>query len=246
MTVFTDEEARQQIAAVKQWYHAIEVRPGIVTPGSNAADLVLARLELPQDCRGMRALDIGARDGFFSFELERRGAEVVAVDYMAADKTGFGVAARLLDSQVRFVHGNIYELSPETLGTFDVVLFLGLIYHLPDPFGALEIVRRLSRGRMCLESHVIDHALQQPDGAWRDLPDDLRAVPLMQFYPGRTMNNDPTNFWGPNLACLEAMARETRFEVTSSHLVGARGIVNCRAVEDKDREFYNRIARGKA
>jgi tRNA (mo5U34)-methyltransferase len=244
MTAFTDEDARRLIATVPHWYHCIEVRPGIVTPGLNAAGIVLQHLELPDDCRGMRALDIGTRDGFFAFELERRGADVVAVDYMPSTRTGFGVASQLLGSRVRFVHGNIYELTPDELGTFDVVLFLGLLYHLPDPFGAMEIVRRLCHGVMCLESHAIDNGLLQ-DGELCPLPAALTKVPLMQFYPGRSLNNDPTNFWGPNLACLEALARETRFEVRSSHLVGARAIVNCRAIEDQDRAFYNAMARGR-
>ena len=74
----SDEQVRERIAAVPHWYHQIEVRPGIVTPGINDSAGTLAQLDLPQDCTGLRALDIGARDGFFSFELERRGAQVVA------------------------------------------------------------------------------------------------------------------------------------------------------------------------
>jgi tRNA (mo5U34)-methyltransferase len=240
----TDDEIRRRIATVPHWYHAIEIRPGIVTPGTNAAGLVLERLMLPADCRGLRALDLGTRDGYFAFELERRGADVVAVDYMPADRTGFAVASALLGSRVRFMHGNIYTLSTDDLGAFDIVLFLGLLYHLPDPLGALEIVRRLCRGVMCLESHVIDDSVLD-NGDVRPLPAELRQVPLMQFYPGRMLNDDPTNFWGPNLACLEAMVRETCFEVTSSHRLGGRGIVNCRAIDDADRAFYNALARGR-
>lgn len=244
MSAMTDDDVRRRIAAVPRWYHSIEVRPGIVTPGSNAADLVLSLLDLPADCRGLRAIDLGTRDGYFAFELERRGAEVVAVDYMGAEHTGFSVAAELLGSRVRFVHGNVYHLSPDELGTFDIVLFLGLLYHLPDPLGALEIVRSLCRGVMCLESHVIDHAFLVA-GEMTPLPDALTGVPLMQFYQGQTLKNDPTNFWGPNLACLEAMVRETCFEVVSSHLTGDRAIINCRATADDVRAYYNAVARGR-
>lgn len=242
MSRLTDEEVRARIAGVAKWYHPIEIRPGIVTPGTNAADVVLKLLDLPDDCRGLRALDLGARDGYFSFELERRGADVVAVDYVDQSQTGFGVAAELRESRVRFVHRNIYALSADELGTFDIVLFLGLLYHLPDPLGSLEIARSLCRGVMCLESYAIDRALVV-DGMETRLPADLAGLPLMQFYPARTLNDDPTNFWGPNLACLEAMVRETCFAVTSSHLVGNRAIVNCRVIDDEERRVQNGLAR---
>ena len=86
------------------------------------------------------------------------------------------------------MHANIYDLSAETLGRFDIVLFLGLIYHLPDPIEALHRVRSVAKGRLCLESHVIDNALLLSDG--RSVPlasisQELGSVPLMQFYAGR-------------------------------------------------------------
>jgi tRNA (mo5U34)-methyltransferase len=244
----TDADVIERIASVGRWYHAIEFRPGLVTPGVNNAGLVLAHLDLPDDCRGLRALDIGARDGYFTFELERRGATVVALDYARDTETGFRVAADLLRSTAEFVHGNVYELAPERFGHFDIVLFLGVIYHLPDPLEALHRVRSVSRGHLCLESHVIDRALTLGDGTTRSLhaiSPLLDEVPLMQFYPGRTLNNDPTNYWGPNLACLRALLREALFEPVSSHLLGARGVVNARAIEDRPLATLNALARGR-
>src|ERR1041384_7791790 len=90
----TDDEVRAEIATVPQWYQKIELRPGIITPGINHSSFVLGHLRLPADCSGLRARDLGARDGYFSFELERRGAEVMAVDYTPPEATGFRVAAR--------------------------------------------------------------------------------------------------------------------------------------------------------
>ncbi len=92
----TDADARAMISAYPRWYHRIEVRPGLITPGVNDSPGTLQMLQLPSDCTGMRVLDIGTRDGFFAFELERRGADVVAVDYMPAERTGFPIAAQLL------------------------------------------------------------------------------------------------------------------------------------------------------
>src|SRR5215475_1498401 len=104
-------EIHEHIAQVSHWYHQIEVAPGIVTPGILDSAGELRLLQLPEDCRGMRALDIGARDGFFSFELERRGAEVLAIDYLPEDKTGFAVAKKLLGSGVRYERDNVYDLA---------------------------------------------------------------------------------------------------------------------------------------
>src|SRR5262249_9326236 len=160
------------VRAVPNWYHRITLRPGIVTPGGSDSVENLRRLQLPADCRGARDLDLGARDGFFSFELERRGAEGVAVDYLPAALTGFRVAADALGSRVQYVHANLYDLPGIGLGQFDIVLFLGLFYHLPDPLLALSVIRSHCRGLLFLESHVVE---------------DGTDVPLMRFYPGRSL-----------------------------------------------------------
>lgn len=242
-----EDEIRRRIAAIKVWYHRIEFRPGIITPGVNAGDVTLRHLELPDDCRGLRALDIGARDGYFTFELERRGAEVLALDYTADTDTGFRTAADMFGSKAEFVHANVYDLTPERFGHFDIVMFLGVLYHLPDPLEALHRIRAVSRGRLCMESYVIDAALPLADGAKVSMATTappLTDVPLMRFFPGRALNNDPTNYWGPNVACLDAMAREALFRPTSSHLLGSRGIVNAVAVDDAQTAFHNAMSRG--
>jgi len=208
----TDDEVRAQIATVAHWYHRIEVRPGIVTPGINDSPLVLRQLRLPDDCRNLRVLDLGTRDGYFAFELERRGAEVLAVDYMPLEVTGFSIASRLVGSRVRYLHENLYNLNPDTIGTFDLVLFLGLLYHLPDPIRALRIVRSLSRSRMILETLVID---------------DLKSVPIMRFFPGDSLGGDPSNYWGPNVACVRAMLAETEFAVARDVQMGDRALFDC-------------------
>jgi len=244
---FSDDEIRRKISSVPVWYHKIPIRSGIVTPGITDPTVTLGLLDLPADCQGKRVLDLGTRDGFFAFELERRGAEVVATDYMPMEKTGFQVVAELLGSKVRYLQANIYHLSPERLGTFDIVLFLGLLYHLPDPMQALEIVRSLCREEMYLETHAIDNAVLLGDGRsvpLRELSPVLAEVPLMQFYPGRSLNNDPTNYWGPNLRCLVEMLRERRFAVVSHKFNGNRAIVRSRTIEDPELEYFNQIAHG--
>jgi len=227
------EEIRAAIASVPHWYHQITLGPGIVTPGINKSDRVLQELALPADLRGARALDLGTRDGYFAFELERRGADVLAIDYCAAEETGFAVASRLLDSKVRFQRANISELRPKVLGAFDVVLFLGLIYHLPDPMRALRIVRGLTHKWMWLESHL---GITEPAGGG--------DVPMMVFYPRASLGNDPTNYWGPNMACLRAMLQENEFRVLAESTIGNRGFFRCETVADENLAVLGRLAYG--
>jgi len=243
----TDADARAMIAAYPHWYHRIEVRPGVITPGVNDSPLQLQMLQLPADCSGMRALDIGARDGFFSFELERRGADVLAVDYMPPERTGFPIAAQLLGSRVVFRQANIYHLTPEEIGTFDLVLFLGLLYHLPDPVRAMRIVRRLCTARMYLETLVIDDAMPMPDGSETSLAaldERLAAIPLMQFFPGASYNGDPTNYWGPNVRCVEAMLAEAEFLVERVARVPRRAVFQCALVPNPKTAYYLNAADG--
>lgn len=81
----SEDEIRARIASLPYWFHRIEVAPGIVTPGEDDAVLKLQRLDIPEDLSGKRVLDIGVYEGFFSFECERRGAKVVAIDTIAPD-----------------------------------------------------------------------------------------------------------------------------------------------------------------
>lgn len=229
------------IAAYSPWYHRIEVRPGVVTPGTNDTPLQLKMLQLPADCSGLRVLDIGARDGFFSFELERRGAEVVAVDYMPAERTGFPIAAQLLGSRVVFRQANIYHLTAGEIGTFDLILFLGLLYHLPDPMRAIRIVRRLCTWRMYLETLVIDDVMPMPDGSEASLgalSERLNGIPLMQFFPGASCNGDPTNYWGPNVRCVDAMLAESEFRVERVARVPRRALFQCAIVSNPRTAHY--------
>jgi len=243
----TPDHIRDRIRSVPAWYHRIEVAPGIVTPGINDSRAVLAELDLPSRCAGLRVLDLGARDGFFSFELERRGADVLAVDYLRADQTGFKVASELLASKVTYIQDNVYNLTAAKYGTFDIVLMLGLIYHLPDPLGALHIVRSLCRDRLYLETQVIDQAFLLPGGQMvplASLARELESVPLMQFYPDASLNEDNTNYWAPNLACMMAMLNEANFSVQSQRALGARATFDCQVTHDRRREYFMGIARG--
>ena len=239
----TEGRAQDRVDSVASWYHRIEVAPGLITPGVNDSQLVLESLNLPADLSGLRVLDIGTRDGFFAFECERRGAEVTAIDYMPPEETGFLVARELLGSRVEFIQENVYELSHERYGGFDLVLFLGVLYHLRDPMLALDSVWNVARGRLIVETQVIDDALLTAPGEFKrlvDLSPELRPVPLMQLYPGDALNGDPTCVWAPNEACLKAMLEETGFEVESQLRIGQRGIAFANWSDDHERAYWRR------
>lgn len=158
-------DARTRIGSVS-WYHTIDVADGIATPGWFDLRHALPLLPLP-DVRGARCLDVGTWDGFYAFELERRGAaEVVALDIPdlgvidyppevqargeqlpSGDRSaGFRLLRELLDSKVSLRLGSIYDLDPGEVGRFDLVVVGSLLVHLRDPVRALDAVRRVTRG----------------------------------------------------------------------------------------------------
>lgn len=247
MPLFNEAEIRQRVAAFPHWYHQIEVYPGIITPGINNTAQVLQLLQLPRDCTGLRALDIGARDGFFSFELERRGAQVLAIDHIAPTQTGFAIASELLGSKVNYQVANVYDLNPNQYGQFDIVLFLGVLYHLRNPLLALDRIWSVSRNQVWVESQVIDNAFLDTMKARMQPLSEVAPMllhnPVMQFYPKNVLNNDFTNWWGPNMACLKAMLEMANFTVDHQILVGARGIMRCHVNNDPHINHYRDIER---
>lgn len=196
---------------------------------------------------GLRVLDVGARDGFYSFECERRGAEVVAIDYADARDTGFLVAKEILGSALNLIQDNVFNITHEKYGTFDIVLFLGVLYHLRDPLMAIDALRNVCRGELFLETHVIDESFLLPDGRVTPLAAVDRAlldIPIMQFYSRDVLNHDATNYWGPNMRCVELMLEEANFTLLSRLLNGQRAIFRCKINSDTRMEYLARIGRG--
>ncbi|MBA3746691.1 MAG: methyltransferase domain-containing protein, partial [Solirubrobacterales bacterium] len=242
----TDRQVRERIASVAHWYHRIEIRPGIVTPGISETDRTLKSLDLPARCDGMRVLDIGVRDGYFSFELERRGAEVVAIDYIDAAQTGFAVAHELLGSQVEYVVDNIYNVVPERYGTFDIVLFLGVVYHLRDPLLALDRLWDVcnANATLALETQILDSSLLMLDGSFESLGSidpRLDDLCLMQFHPGDSLHGDHTNYWSPNAACTRGLMEAAGFEIAAEVILGTRGVWVGRRTVDFEQIYHRRI-----
>lgn len=193
---------RQEVSQVK-WFHTIDLGNGIVTPGQYDNRAALRILKLPSSLEGMSVLDIGAWDGFYSFEVERRGASrVLATDSFSwggggwGTKAGFDLAKRALNSKVEEMEIDVMDISPSNVGVFDVALFLGVLYHLRHPLMALERVASVTKKLLVVETHL--------DKIWEKRP-------VMAFYPGSELDNDPTNWWGPNPAAVEAMLKDVGF-----------------------------------
>jgi tRNA (mo5U34)-methyltransferase len=204
----TDKVQRQSTELAQLgYYHSIELPDGRVIPGLQSLETQrarIARFPISDDLRGKRVLDIGAWDGWFSFEMERRGATVVAVD--ATKRTRFLEAKAMLDSKVEHVVADITHLTPRDIGYFDIVLFFGVLYHLKHPMLALERVCELSTDLVCVESFVTD---DQPTG----------TIPSMEFYEGLELAGQFDNWVGPNVSCLMAMCRTAGFARVDFHSV---------------------------
>jgi len=205
------------------WFHSINLGDGIVTPGlktrieiSREADVIFG----PISVRDRSVVDIGAWNGGFTVEAKRRGAvRILAVDEYAWNnpelrgketfdlvmkRLGLDVEARLIDIQ---------NANPTAIGRWQVVLFLGVFYHLLDPIAALKCLAAITDEVLVLETHL-------------ELQDV--AKPAMAFYPGGELSGDVTNWWAPNRAAVEALLKTVGFPkvLYTPHPAGAdvRGV----------------------
>jgi tRNA (mo5U34)-methyltransferase len=222
-----DSELARLQARVKSrpWYHIMELAPGVVTPGTYDPRRQLERMGFPQDLHGRTVLDIGTYDGFFSFEAERRGARsVLAIDQHPADHCGFALARELLGSHVEYRAASVYDLTPESFGLFDVVIFPGVFYHLRHPLLALDRIHSVCRDYVFLETHVLDSAFLDDGQRLRldDMHPALAGSALLQFYPYRELNGDPSNWFAPTVRCVELMLHNAGFQPTLAGRWGDR------------------------
>ena len=206
------EELKTRISQIR-WYHTIDLGDGIITSGLNKTPEFMPRIGLPVELRGKTVLDVGAWDGAYSFEAERRGASrVLATDHHCwsgrgwGTKAGFDLAREALGSRVESLDIDVFDLSAASVGAFDIVLFLGVLYHLQDPLNALRRMAAITRELLILETVV-----------------DLFYVrrPAIAIYPGDELSGDPTNWCGPNPAAVVALLRCAGFERVS--MVWPRG-----------------------
>ncbi len=212
-----DAEGRAIIERIsgQEWYHSIDLGHGVITPGFVDHRDQLPYYALPSSLAGLRVLDVATFDGFWAFEFERRGAEVVALDVpswtdcdvprlmlphasaFGLDRptgTGFELAHEILGSAVERIPMSVYDLDPDVLGTFDIVFISDLLVHLRDPQLALERAYSVCRGEVL----VADVYTPRLEGMG-DLALALYTAPS-------------ETWWLPNVATLRAMMRTAGFE----------------------------------
>jgi tRNA (mo5U34)-methyltransferase len=188
----------------KGWWHSFELPDGTRIEGTldlGSLKLRIAQFPIPEDLRGKRVLDIGTWDGWFAFEMERRGAEVVAVDNW--DNPLFREIHARLASRVDYRQMDMYDLTPERIGRFDIVLFMGVLYHLKHPLLALDRVCALTTELAAVDSFVLRDEHRKGD--------NVSNRPIMEFYETSEFGGQTDNWVGPSLPCLLAFCRTAGF-----------------------------------
>jgi tRNA (mo5U34)-methyltransferase len=197
----------QQMNEIK-WWHPVPIG-NLVAPGMNQETQdTFQNLGLPEDLTGKTVLDIGAWDGYYSFGCEDRGASVTASDRFIwesraisgdfwNDDDGFKFAHKHRNSKVKQLFASVEELDPIKHGKFDIVLMLGVIYHATDPIGYLKKAMDMCNDTVYIETHV----------DLMDLP-----YPAARYYIKNELNNDDTNFWGPNALAVRGIMSDLGYK----------------------------------
>ncbi len=213
------DRLRERVSALG-WYHTLELAPGVRTEGMFDLRRHVDRYGLPARLDGMRVLDVGTWDGFWAFELERRGAaEVIALDLdderaldfpprrrpdtfpPAPRGAGFALAKEALGSGVERIVGSIYDADPADLGTFDLVFCGMVLIHLRDQLLALERIARLCRGTFI--------SAEEPDMTLGWLP-----FPAVRY---RADRDAAVVFWMPSARAWRRMLWSAGFDRVDRH-----------------------------
>jgi tRNA (mo5U34)-methyltransferase len=222
MAKFSKTQIRRRVRELGPWFHNLNLGGVMTAPEHFLGDYPAVKWRgfaqaIPADLSGKTALDIGCNAGFYSIEMKRRGAaRVVGVDLSETYLEQARFAAEVCGAEIEFRRMSVYEV--EKLGErFDLVLFLGVLYHLRHPLLALDLLREhvvadlmvfqsMLRGSPEVEPLEQDYPFQE-EGIF-----ERPGFPRLSFVE-RKYSSDPTNWWIPNRACAEAMLRSAGFEI---------------------------------
>jgi tRNA (mo5U34)-methyltransferase len=221
----TVPEIEQRIAELGPWFHNLNLQGIQTAPDHFLGDYPSTKWQnfrnaIPADLSGMTVLDIGCNGGFYSIEMKRRGAQrVVGIDHDDGYLAQARFAAQVLDMNIEFHRLSVYEIS-KLNERFDLVLFMGVFYHLRYPLLALDLLRQhvakdwfvfqsMQRGSRTRPAVDPDYPF------WERAIFDHPGFPKMHFIEN-SYSQDPTNWWIPNRSCVEAVLRSAGFCIESN------------------------------
>jgi len=220
----TQDQIRHRVHELGEWFHNLDLRGVRTAPAHFLGDYPAVKWSqfaslIPDDLQGASVLDIGCNAGFYSIEMKRRGAgRVVGIDSDPAYLEQARFASEVCQTPIELRRMSVYDVAA-LKERFDWVLFLGVLYHLRYPLLALDLLRdHAVGGRLVFQS--MQRGSPQVDSPDSDYPFEERSIfdspgfPKMHFIEHR-YSHDPTNWWIPNRACVEAMLRSSGFEIES-------------------------------
>lgn len=219
---YTQEEIQRRVRELGSWFHNLNLNGVQTAPDHFLGDYPSQKFRhfqhvIPDDLTGKTVLDIGCNAGFYSLEMKRRGAErVVAVDFDADYLAQAKFAAEVCGAEIEFHQLSVYDVA--RLGEkFDLVIFMGVLYHLRHPLLALDLIREhVAKDLLLFQSmqRGSNELLEvQPDYPfWETSIFEEPGYPRMVFVEHQ-YTGDPTNWWIPNRACSAAMLRSSGFDV---------------------------------
>jgi tRNA (mo5U34)-methyltransferase len=220
----TRDEIRRRAEALGPWFHNIVLNGVATAPNHFLGDYPSVKWKsfadaIPQDLTGKAVLDIGCNGGFYSIEMKRRGAErVLGVDFDEDYLAQARFAAQVTGLDIEFRKLSVYDVGA-LQEKFDVVLFMGVLYHLRHPLLALDLIHEhvakdlLVFQSMQRGSRQVDEVAENPH-FWVTEHFDRPGYPKLHFIE-RRYADDPTNWWVPNAACAEAMLRSAGFAIVA-------------------------------
>jgi tRNA (mo5U34)-methyltransferase len=213
---------RRRIEELAPWFHNIDLNGVPTAPDHPLNDYPTWKWRrfaqvVPEDLSGRTVLDIGCNAGFYALEMKRRGADlVVGIDEDERYLSQARLAAEVTGLEVEFRQLSVYDLA--RLGRrFDLVLFMGVLYHLRHPLLALDLIHEQVADDLVLfqtmqRGSEVVWELEEDYGFWNGGIFHYAGFPAMYFIEQRYAG-DPSNWWIPNRACAEAMLRSAGFEI---------------------------------
>jgi tRNA (mo5U34)-methyltransferase len=218
----TPKDIQREVNARGKWFHNITLHGVQTAPDHFLGDFPTVKWRhfaqaIPSDLTGLSVLDIGCNGGFYSLEMKRRGAKrVLGIDSNINYLEQARFAAAVLGLAIEFRHLSVYDLAVLE-EQFDLVIFMGVLYHLRHPLLALDLIRRhAARDLLLFQSMIrglseaLPLAADYPFGETEIF--ERHDMPRLCFIE-RSFAGDPTNWWIPNRTCVEAMLRSSGFEI---------------------------------